>query len=308
MHILVLGSAAGGGFPQWNCNCANCRRARAGESAAPARTQSSLAVSRDGSRWVLLNASPDLRQQILATRRLHPNGGIRASPLAAVVLTNGDVDHIAGLLSLRESQPLALYAAQRVLDVLRANPIFDVLNPACVERRVMPLDASIDLADRDGAPLGLRVTPFMVPGKAPLYLEEPDGGPGFGAKAGDTVGLEIAADDGRRFFYLPGCAALPPELAGRLVGAPLVFFDGTLWRDDEMIVAGAGPKTGKRMGHMSMSGEHGSIAALAPLGIKRRIFVHMNNTNPVLLADSPECKRARDAGWEPAYDGMEIRL
>ena len=307
MHILVLGSAAGGGFPQWNCNCGNCRRARAGDAVAPHRTQSSLAVSRDGARWVLLNASPDLRQQILATRRLHPNGAIRASPLAAVILTNGDVDHIAGLLSLRESQPLALYAAQRVLDVLRSNPIFNVLNPEFVDRRAMLLDTTTDLAERDGTPLGLRVTSFLVPGKAPLYLENPDA-PGFGTQPGDTVGLEISAADGGRFFYLPGCASLPSELAGRLRGAPLVFFDGTLWRDDEMVAAGAGVKTGTRMGHMSMSGEHGSIAALAPLGIKRRIFVHMNNTNPVLLADSPEYRKARDAGWEPAYDGMEIRL
>jgi len=308
VHILVLGSAAGGGFPQWNCNCGNCRRARAGDSAAPPRTQSSLAVSGDGARWVLLNASPDLRQQILATRQLHPSRGIRASPITGVVLTNGDVDHVAGLLSLREAQPLALYATQRVLDVLRSNPIFDILSAECVARRPMPLDEPIALAERDGTPLGLSVTAFIVPGKAPLYLEDASAGPGFGTRPGDTIGLEVSAGNGRGFFYLPGCAAMPPDLADRLKGAPLVFFDGTLWRDDEMIATGAGTKTGKRMGHMSISGEHGSIAALAGLGIGRKIFVHMNNTNPILLADSAERGKAKEAGWEAAYDGMELRL
>ena len=308
MHVLVLGSAAGGGFPQWNCNCGNCRRTRAGDSAAPSRTQSSLAVSKDGARWVLLNASPDLRQQINATPRLHPSGGIRASPIACVVLTNGDVDHVAGLLSLREAQPLSLYATQRVLDVLRGNPIFDILSPDCVARRAMRLDEPVALADRDGTSLGLSVTAFIVPGKAPLYLEDPSAGPGFGTRPGDTIGLQVSEDGGRGFFYLPGCAAMPPDLADRLKGASLVFFDGTLWRDDEMIVTGAGTKTGKRMGHMSISGEHGSIAALAGLGIGRKIFIHMNNTNPILLADSPEHAKAREAGWEAAYDGMEVRL
>jgi pyrroloquinoline quinone biosynthesis protein B len=308
VQILVLGSAAGGGFPQWNCNCGNCRRARAADPAAPARTQSSLAVSRDGARWLLLNASPDLRQQINATPKLHLSGGIRASPIASVVLTNGDVDHIAGLLSLREVQPLSLYAAQRVLDVLKSNPIFDILSADCVARRAMPLDQTVALADRDDVPLGLSVTAFIVPGKAPLYLEDPDAGPGFGTRPGDTIGLQVREDGGRAFFYLPGCAAMPPDLADRLRGAELVFFDGTLWRDDEMIVSGTGNKTGKRMGHMSVSGEHGSIAALAGLGIGRKIFVHMNNTNPILLADSVERAMAREAGWEAAYDGMELRL
>jgi pyrroloquinoline quinone biosynthesis protein B len=308
VQIVVLGAAAGGGFPQWNCNCGNCRRARAAESAAPARTQSSLAVSGDGLRWVLLNASPDLRQQILATPRLHPTGGIRGSPIAGVVLTNGDVDHVAGLLSLREAQPLAIYAAQRVLDVLKSNPIFNVLSADCVARRAIAPEMPTALATQDGAPLGLAVMAFTVPGKLPLYLEDASAGPGLGTQAGDTIGLEISGTDGARFFYLPGCAAMPPELARRLEGARLVFFDGTLWRDDEMIATGAGTKTGKRMGHMSISGAHGTIAALSELGIGRKIFVHMNNTNPVLVSDSAEHAAAKAQGWEIAYDGMEVRL
>lgn len=307
MNILVLGSAAGGGFPQWNCSCGNCRRARSGDRAALPRTQSSLAVSPDGERWVLLNASPDLGQQIRDNAALHPRGGRRQSPIAAVVVTNGDVDHVAGLLTLRESQPFALYATARVQRVLTSNSIFNVLNPDAVARRELFLHEPCEIADCDGASLGLRVTPFAVPGKVALYLEDASAGPGFGTQAGDTVGLEVAAG-GRRFFYIPGCAAMPAELAARLRGAELVFFDGTLWRDDEMIAAGLGTKTGQRMGHMSLDGAGGTLAAFAPLDVRRKVFIHMNNTNPILLADSPERARAREAGWEVAEDGMEFRL
>lgn len=307
MQILVLGSAAGGGFPQWNCNCSNCRRARSGDSAAPSRTQSSLAVSADGERWVLLNASPDLRQQIGANAALHPRQGARHSPIAAVVLSNGDIDHVAGLLSLRENQPFAIYASDRVQDVLRGNTVFNVLNPTIVARRTLALDQPIDVRDAKDNPLGLRVTAFAVPGKVALYMENAAAGPGFGTQSGDTIGLEVAS--GRhRFFYLPACAALSSELATRLQGAPLVFFDGTLWQDDEMISMGVGTKTGRRMGHMSISGEDGSLAAFASLGVQRRIYVHINNTNPILIAGSPERLQVEAAGWEVAYDGMETRL
>ena len=307
MKILVLGSAAGGGFPQWNCNCGTCRRARSGDRAATPRTQSSLAVSADGERWVLLNASPDLGQQIRDNPALHPRGNRRQSPIAAVVVTNGDVDHVAGLLTLRESQRLAVYATARVQQVLRSNSIFNVLGADPVARRELSLGTRCDIRDRDEQPLDLRVTPFAVPGKVALYLEDAAAGPGFGTQVEDTIGLEVAAGD-RRFFYIPGCAAMPKELAARLRGADLVFFDGTLWRDDEMITAGVGSKTGQRMGHMSIDGAEGTMAAFAPLGVRRKIFIHLNNTNPVLLADAPERARAREAGWEVAEDGMEIRL
>ena len=307
MKILVLGSAAGGGFPQWNCNCGNCRRARSGDRAALPRTQSSLAVSADGERWALLNASPDLGQQIRDNAPLHPRGKGRHSPIAAALLTNGDVDHVAGLLTLREGQRLAVYGTPRVQQVLATNSIFNVLNPDAVTRRTLSLDERCDLEDHDGAPLGVQVTAFAVPGKVALYLENAAAGPDFGTQPGDTIGLEIASGD-RRCFYVPGCAAMPKELAARLRGAQLVFFDGTLWRDDEMIAAGVGSKTGRRMGHMSIDGPGGTIAAFSPLDVRRKIFIHMNNTNPVLLADSPEHARAREAGWEVAEDGMEIRL
>lgn len=308
MQILVLGSAAGGGFPQWNCNCANCRRARSGDPAAPARTQSSIAVSADGERWLLLNASPDLRQQIGANAALHPRRGARHSPINAVALSNGDVDHVAGLLSLRENQALAVYASDRVHAALSGNSIFNVLNPAVVARRVLPLDQPTDVAAFDGSALGLRIDAFAVPGKVALYLENEKAGPDLGTQSGDTIGLEIRADERRRFFYLPACAVLSPELTVRLHGAPLVFFDGTLWQDDEMISTGVGAKTGQRMGHMSISGEDGSLEAFASLGVQRRIYVHINNTNPILVAGSPERLQVEAAGWEVAYDGMETRL
>ncbi len=310
LHVLVLGSAAGGGFPQWNSNDAVARRLRAGDPRVRPRTQSSLAVSADGRRWVLLNASPDLRQQINENRALQPGPSdpMRASPIGAVVLTNGDVDHVAGLLTLRESQPFAIYAHRRVLDVLAENSIFNVLNPNFVERREMPLDLPFTLADRNGESLGIEISAFAVPGKVPLWRED-SSVPELAARNGDTLGLELRSADARsRFFYVPGCAALPDDLRTRLKGAPLVFFDGTLWRDDEMIAAGAGRKTGRRMGHMSCSGPDGTMAAFENLSVTRKIFIHINNTNPLLVEDSPQRAAAERQGWEIAHDGMEIRL
>lgn len=308
LHVLVLGSAAGGGFPQWNSNDATSRRAWAGE--IPSRTQSSLAVSVDRRRWVLLNASPDIRQQIAARRHLQPpgDGPRRSSPIAAVVLTNADVDHVAGLLSLRESQAFALYAHRRVLDVLGQNSVFNVLNPEFVGRRSLSLDERLELRDASGLSLGLSVVAFAVPGKAPLWCED-DSAPSLGTREGDTVGLEIRAGAGRdSMFYIPGCAAMTEGLAPRLQGAALVFFDGTLWRDDEMIVQGVGAKTGRRMGHMSCSGEEGTMAAFGGLDVKRKVFIHINNTNPLLLPDSAERAEAEALEWEVAYDGMEFAL
>ncbi|WP_158046654.1 pyrroloquinoline quinone biosynthesis protein PqqB [Skermanella pratensis] len=302
MKIVVLGSAAGGGYPQWNCNCDTCRRARSGDPAAKPRTQSSLAISADGERWFLLNASPDLRQQILATPLLHPRHGKRHSPISGVVLTNGDVDHIAGLINLRESQPLSLYATSRIHAVLAANSIFQVLNPDLVERRTLALNDPVELVGPDG-PSGIRVEIFAVPGKVALYLE--DAAPVLDGETEDTVGLRISGG-GKSFFYVPGCAKLTPALADRLRGADLLLFDGTLWRDDEMVLNGVGTKTGRRMGHMSVSGPDGSLAAFADLGIRRKIFIHINNTNPILLDDSPERAAVEEAGWEVGEDGREV--
>lgn len=307
MIIRILGSSAGGGFPQWNCNCANCRAVRAGSSAFCARTQSSLAVSADGANWLLLNASPDLRQQIAATQRLSPppGGAPRASPIKAVALTNGDVDHIAGLLNLREAQSFSIYAAARVLDTLAANQIFDILKPEFVARKQLPLDAPIGV-ENAGQSLGLSIEAFAVPGKVALYLENEQVAD-FGTKSGDTIGLRLIDERTQSsFFHIPACARMDEALAKRLERAALVFFDGTLWRDDEMLAQGLMAKTGARMGHMNMGGANGSIAAFATLDVKQKVFVHINNSNPALDANSPERAYAVAAGWVIGEDGMEF--
>jgi pyrroloquinoline quinone biosynthesis protein B len=308
LYAVVLGAAAGGGFPQWNSNAPACRRARRGDPGAQPRTQASLAVSANRRDWFLLNASPDLRWQIEATQVLHPREGLRSSPVTGVVLTGGDVDAIAGLLHLRERHRFAVYAPHRVLEVIAANPIFGVLAPDSVDRIELPFEEAIRLTGGAAVDSALSVRAFAVPGKVPLYLETAGQDPGL-SEAGDAVGLEIIdAASGGSLFFVPGCAVMTDALRRRLAGAALVFFDGTLWRDDEMIRAGIGEKTGRRMGHMSMSGDEGTIAAFSELGVRRRIFIHINNSNPVLLDDSPERQEVEAAGWEIAYDGMEVRL
>jgi pyrroloquinoline quinone biosynthesis protein B len=307
LEAVVLGSAAGGGFPQWNSNAPACRRARFGEAGAKARSQASLAISGNGFDWFVFNASPDLRLQIEAAQVLHPREGLRSSPISGVVIPGGDVDAVAGLLHLRERHHFTVYAPSRVLAVIAANPIFGVLAPDCVQRVELPLDRRVDLAGASGAS-GLAVVTFAVPAKVPLYLETAGEDPVIGEE-GDAVGLEIIDTETKRsVFFIPGCAAMTEGLRRRLAGAELVFFDGTLWQDDEMIRLGVGTKSGRRMGHMSMNGEEGTIAAFRDLSVKRRIFIHINNSNPVLLEDSAERRLAETAGWEIAYDGMEVRL
>ena len=309
LRILVLGSGAGGGSPQWNCNCTVCRKVRSGAPGTRPRTQSSLAVSAGNGEWFLLNASPDLRQQIGDHPELHPQHGYRHSPILGAVLTNGDVDHVAGLLNLRESQPLAVYGTGRVLSVLAANNIFNVLNPEFVARRELPLGEPAELTTPDGRASGLVIEAFTVPGKVALYLEDATKGPKFGSQPEDTIGLKVSSrDSGDHFFYIPGCEKMPADLAERLRGAPLVFFDGTLWQDDEMIANHVGTKTGARMGHMSNSGPDGTIAAFEKLDVARKVFVHINNTNPILVDGSAERRQAEAAGWEVGFDGMRIEL
>lgn len=300
MEIIVLGAAAGGGFPQWNSNAGGCRRARAGDPAAAARTQTSLAVSGDGTHWCLLNASPDLRQQINDTPALHPQRGLRHSPLTDVVLTGGDVDAVAGLLSLRERQPFKLHATQRTHDVLSANPMFEVLARDVVTRTSTTLDVPFPVA------CGLTARVFAVPGKVPLYLEDGDDAPPVLLDE-TTVGVEVLRG-AKRLLFIPGCAAMTPELLDRIDGADILFFDSTLWRDDEMVIAGLGPKTGRRMGHMSLGEPDGAIAVLAEARIGRKVAIHINNSNPVLLADSTERVAAEAAGWVIAHDGMAFTL
>lgn len=310
MHIRILGSAAGGGFPQWNCSCHNCASARAGRPGFRPRTQTSIAVSADGESWVVFNASPDLRQQINDNPALgsKTNGKLRNSPIKAAVITGGDIDFIAGLLHLRELEPFTVYASRRVLDTLAANSVFNVLDGKAVSRRELPFDKPVDIEGPAG-PLGIRVESFDVPGKVALYLEDAAGGPGFGTHKGDTIGLRISVPaTSKHFYFVPGCAKVDAPLAARIKGAPLVFFDGTLYTDDEMLKQGLMPKTGARMGHMSMSGPDGTVAAFAGLDVARKIFVHINNSNPVLDDNSPERKAVEGAGWTVGEDGMEVTL
>jgi pyrroloquinoline quinone biosynthesis protein B len=297
LRAIVLGSAAGGGVPQWNCGCRVCRLAWSGDPRVKPRSQSSIAVTLDGERWLLLNASPDLRQQVLATPALHPRGGGRSSPIAAAIATNGDVDHIGGLLALRERQPLILFGTRATLETIGANRVFDVLARDMAPRR------AIALGERFEALPGLRVELFAVPGKTPLWME--DGEVATGVESEATVGVSIEAA-GRTLLYAPGCARITAALRERIGRAHALLLDGTLFTDDEMIRAGLGEKTGARMGHISVSGPAGALAGLADAPHVRRILIHINNTNPMLIDGSPEALAVAAAGWEIAYDGMEV--
>ncbi|HEY0212880.1 MAG TPA: pyrroloquinoline quinone biosynthesis protein PqqB [Paenirhodobacter sp.] len=299
LQILILGAAAGGGFPQWNCDCRGCRAARSG--GAEPSGQVSLALSADGLNWVLVNASPDILPQIAETPDLHPRG-LRQSPIGAVVLSNGEIDAIAGLLSLREGTPFELWASDTVHTTLRDNSIFNVLKPHLVARKVLTYTTPFSPCLPDGTSMGLQIRAFAVPGKPAWYLEEHKL-----ADEGDTLALEISAH-GRRAFVFTACAEITDAIRDRLRGADLVFFDGTLWRDDEMIRAGLAQKTGASMGHVSVDGPDGAIARLADLHIAQKVFVHINNSNPMLLPDSPERAAATAAGWEIGRKGARYSL
>ena len=266
-----------------------------------------MAVSADGARWFVINATPDLRQQINAAPQLHPQQHPRHSPVSGVVLTGSEIDQVTGLLSLREGQPLALYATAEVHAILEANPVFEALKRDLVDRRPLALQAGTDLKDRDGDDTGLRAELFSVPGKVPLYLEGDRDPAAMRGAAGDTVGVEITAA-GRRMVYIPGCARIEPALVERIDGADLLLFDGTLWEDDEMIRQGLSAKTGQRMGHVSVSGPQGAIAGLAAATIGRRVFIHVNNTNPLLDDASDQRRQAQAAGWDVAHDAQEFAL
>ena len=305
LRVVVLGAAAGGGVPQWNCGCRVCQAARTGHPELQS-TQASLAISADGAHWFLINASPDLRQQLIATPQLHPaSGKLRHSPIAGVILTNGEIDAIAGLLSMREGWPFTIYAHAKVLATLKSNSVFNVLGENTVRRQPIEVDQAFEPTLADGSPAGIEILPFEVTGKSAWYLE----GQRQNDRAGDTLGLRIRDKaTGKFFYFLAACAEVTDDLKSRLKGASVVFFDGTVWRDDEMIAAGLSTKTGRSMGHIAMSGESGAIAALENLGIERKIFLHINNSNPALLHDSEERRAVERAGWQIPADGTEIVL
>ena len=308
LRVVVLGAAAGGGVPQWNCGCAVCRAART-EHPEIRSTQASIAVSNDGEHWFLVNASPDVRQQVTHTPQLHPKAGaLRHSPITGVILTNGEIDAITGLLSLRESSPFAIYAHPKVLAILKSNSIFDVLRLENVQRIAIEVDAAFEPQLPGGAPSGLEILPFAVAGTSAWYLRGKDH-PGGAASTGDTLGLRIAdRASGKYLYVVTACAGVDDALKQRLAGAPLVLFDGTVWRDDEMIRAGLGNKTGQSMGHIAMSGDGGAISSLKDLKIGRKVFLHINNSNPAWLQASPEREALERAGWQIPSEGMEIVL
>jgi pyrroloquinoline quinone biosynthesis protein B len=297
LTALVLGSGAGGGFPQWNCGCRLCRLAREKDLRVRPATQSSVAVSGNGTEWVVVGASPDLRQQILQTPGLWPRIGARDSPIAGVILIGGDVDALAGLLILRERQAFTVYAPPPLLDLLQENRIFNVLDPSLVRRKALSPLQPVACGG------GLVLTLLTMPGKIPLYLEAADAsmpelGPNYAA---------LLEANGRSVIIAPACADITETVRLQLGQADLLFFDGTLFTDDEMIAQGLGQKTGRRMGHVPVSGPGGTLEGLAGLP-GRRILIHINNSNPILLMDSPERRQVEAAGFEVAYDGMEVQL
>ena len=306
MRIRVLGAAAGGGFPQWNCGCPNCHGVRAGTIRATARTQESVAVSADGEGWFLLNASPEIRQQVESFIGLHPRAP-RHSPIDAIVLTNGDLDHTLGLLSLRESHPLVVYATERVcLGFTEGNVLYRTLERFAgqVTWRLLKIGREEELARADGSGSGLFIEAVAVPGKPPIHLEGSNP-PGLE----DNIGLRIReAATGRRLAYFAAAGSLTPAALDALADADCVFFDGTFWSGDELPALGLGSKRAEDMAHLPIGGDGGSLAALRSLRAPRRIYIHINNTNPILRDDSAERREVEAAGWEVAEDGMEVTL
>ena len=302
MNIVVLGSAAGGGFPQWNCNCRNCAGLRNGTVRATARTQSSIAVSSNGTDWVLINASPDILAQIRATPALQPARARRDSGIAAVMLMDAQIDHVAGLLMLREGKALPLYCTAPVWRELNgALPLVPVLSHYCgVHWHALSMEGGVRVPGIDG----IRFTPLALASKAPPYSDHREH-----PEAGDNIGLLIEdVGTGKSAFYAPGLGAIDPRVETAMRKADCVLVDGTFWRADEMIAPGLSGKTAADMGHLPQSGEGGMIAVLDGIGARRKVLIHINNTNPILDEDAEQRAVLARHGIEVAFDGMEIAL
>lgn len=310
MKILVLGSGAGGGFPQWNCNCRLCSGQRQGGLRAQARTQSSIAVSPDGQSWVLLNASPDIGQQIRERPQLHPRQGLRETPIKAVVLIDAQIDHVTGLLGLREGPCIDLYATPCVFEDLTTGlPLLNVLQHYCGTRwHLLPVAGSRTSAEFEIEGFAtLRFTAVAIPGVAPPYSPHRRE-----QVVGDNIALRIEdLASGQRLFYAPGLAEVGPSELRWMHDADCLLVDGTFWNEDEMRNAGLSTKTAAEMGHLPQDGSAaraGMLDVLRAAPARRKVLIHINNSNPILDHDSPERRRLDAEGIEVAYDGMEITL
>jgi pyrroloquinoline quinone biosynthesis protein B len=309
MQVRALGTAAGGGFPQWNCACGNCSAVRAGTFRGKARTQAQLAVSEDGISWFLLGASPDLRTQIEATPPLHPRTGIRQSPIAGVMLANADLDHVLGLLLLRELQPLRVFATRAVQTILlHDNTMFRMLNrvPNQVAWSELPLNAPIHLRDAAGNESGLYCEAISLGSKLPAYVTDQRAAELPESEA--LIGLIVSNKSGKKLGYFPSVPQVDEELLARMDQLDLLFFDGTFWSDDELIRIQGSGQTARQMGHLPVGSSEGSLDRLAGLRRPRKIFVHINNTNPMLNESGAEFDKVHRVGWELAEDGWECRL
>lgn len=306
MLVRVLGSAAGGGFPQWNCGCPNCVGVRRGTIRALPRTQESVAVSADGDSWFLLNASPEIRQQIESFSGLHPRSQ-RDTPIQGIVLTNGDLDHCLGLLSLRESQPLALYSTERILRGFReGNVLYRTLQRFEGQAKWHVLEPGAEarpLHLLDGSESGLMMRTLSVPGKPALHLDQSQRDPG------DNIAVVIKDQKtGKSLAYVPAIGATSTEVLEAAAQADAVFFDGTFWSSDELIALGASKSRAEDMAHWPIGGATGSLRVLSELRAAHRVYIHINNTNPMLREDSAERAAVNAAGVQVAFDGMELSL
>jgi pyrroloquinoline quinone biosynthesis protein B len=314
MRVKILGSAAGGGFPQWNCVCVNCRAVRAGSFHGKARTQTQIAITQDDQSWFLLGASPDLRAQIEATPELHPRAqsgreAPRHSPIAGVVLANADLDHVLGLLLLRELQPLRVHATASVRSILRQdNTMFGMLERVANQASWEDFTPgeSFPLVDPAGEDSGLRGRAVSLGTHFPAYVSAAR--QAELAPRESSLGLLIDSASGKRLAYMPAIPAIDDALLGEFESADLLFFDGTFWTDDELIRTQGNGHTARRMGHVPVSSAEGSLKKLAGLRRPRKIYLHINNTNPMLDESGPEYRQVREAGWEIAEDGWQFDL
>jgi pyrroloquinoline quinone biosynthesis protein B len=314
MRVKILGSAAGGGFPQWNCVCVNCRAVRAGSFHGKARTQTQIAITQDDQSWFLLGASPDLRAQIEATPELHPRAqsgreAPRHSPIAGVVLANADLDHVLGLLLLRELQPLRVHATASVRSILRQdNTMFGMLERVANQASWEDFTPgeSFPLVGPAGEDSGLRGRTVSLGTHFPAYVSAAR--QAELAPRESSLGLLIDSASGKRLAYMPAIPAIDDALLGEFESADLLFFDGTFWTDDELIRTQGSGHTARQMGHVPVSSSEGSLKKLAGLRRPRKIYLHINNTNPMLDESGPEYRQVREAGWEIAEDGWQFDL